>query len=79
MVGYSRLASTDEGRTLARLRALLGDLVEPAIAADHGRIVKRTGEGIAECEHALALDRNLADAHTFIGLPTRGPPPPLRG
>jgi TolB-like protein/class 3 adenylate cyclase/Tfp pilus assembly protein PilF len=29
---------------------------------------KRAEEGIAECEHALALDRNLAPAHTVIGL-----------
>jgi tetratricopeptide (TPR) repeat protein len=29
---------------------------------------KRASEGIAECEHALALDRNLARAHAFIGL-----------
>ena len=29
---------------------------------------KRAAEGIAECEHALALDRNLAEAHSFIGL-----------
>jgi tetratricopeptide (TPR) repeat protein len=28
---------------------------------------KRAAEGIAECEHALALDRNLASAHAFIG------------
>ena len=28
---------------------------------------KRAVEGIAECEHALALDRNFADAHSFIG------------
>jgi tetratricopeptide (TPR) repeat protein len=28
---------------------------------------KRTAEGIAECEHALALDRNLAHAHATIG------------
>ena len=28
---------------------------------------KRAAEGIAECEHALALDRNLADAHAVIG------------
>ena len=28
---------------------------------------KRAAEGIAECEHALALDRNLADAHAIIG------------
>jgi tetratricopeptide (TPR) repeat protein len=29
---------------------------------------KRAAEGIAECEHALALDRNLANAHSAIGL-----------
>jgi tetratricopeptide (TPR) repeat protein len=28
---------------------------------------KRAARGIAECEHALALDRNLADAHAMIG------------
>jgi TolB-like protein/class 3 adenylate cyclase len=28
----------------------------------------RAAKGIAECRHALALDRNLADAHAFIGL-----------
>ena len=28
---------------------------------------KRAAEGIAECEHALALDRNLASAHAIIG------------
>ena len=31
-------------------------------------LTKRAAEGIAECEHALALDRNLADAHAIIGL-----------
>ena len=29
---------------------------------------KRAAEGVAECEHALALDRNLAQAHASIGL-----------
>jgi tetratricopeptide (TPR) repeat protein len=29
---------------------------------------KRAADGIAECEHALALDRNLAAAHSIIGL-----------
>jgi TolB-like protein len=28
---------------------------------------KRAAQGIAECEHALALDRNLAPAHATIG------------
>jgi adenylate cyclase len=46
VVGYSRLAGTDEDRTLARLRGLHSDLIDPAIAAHHGRIVKRTGDGL---------------------------------
>jgi TolB-like protein/class 3 adenylate cyclase len=46
VVGFSRLAAADEDRTLARLRALRSDLIDPAIAAHHGRTVKRTGDGI---------------------------------
>jgi TolB-like protein/class 3 adenylate cyclase/Flp pilus assembly protein TadD len=45
VVGYSRLAGADEERTLARLRGLRSDLIDPAIAAHHGRTVKRTGDG----------------------------------
>src|SRR6202044_1015091 len=45
VVGYSRLAGADEDRTLARLRGLRGDLIDPAIAAHRGRVVKRTGDG----------------------------------
>ena len=46
IVGFSRLAGADEDRTLARLRGLRSDLIDPAIAAHHGRVVKRTGDGI---------------------------------
>ena len=46
VVGYSRLAGADEERTLSRLRGLRSDLIDPAIAAHRGRIVKRTGDGI---------------------------------
>ena len=45
VVGYSRLAGSDEDRTLSRLRGLRSDLIDPAIAAHHGRVVKRTGDG----------------------------------
>jgi adenylate cyclase len=45
VVGYSRLAAADEDRTLARLRALRSDLIDPTISVHHGRIVKRTGDG----------------------------------
>jgi adenylate cyclase len=45
VVGYSRLAGSDEERTLARLRALRSDLIDPTIAVHNGRVVKRTGDG----------------------------------
>jgi TolB-like protein len=65
VVGYSRLASADEERTLARLRALLGDLIEPAIAAHHGRIVKRTGDGfIAEFRSVVDAARCAIEVQT---------------
>src|SRR5215468_4337983 len=46
VAGYSRLTAADEERTLARLRALRSDLFDPTIALHHGRVVKRTGDGI---------------------------------
>ena len=45
VVGYSRLAGADKDRTLARLRTLRSDLIDPTIAVHHGRIIKRTGDG----------------------------------
>src|SRR3954451_20768743 len=56
VVGYSRLAGTDEDRILARLRALRSDLIDPTIAVHHGRVVKRTGDG------ALVEFRRVVDA-----------------
>ncbi len=46
IAGYSRLVGADEDRTLARLRVLRSDLIDPAISVHHGRVVKRTGDGI---------------------------------
>ena len=45
VVGFSRLAGADEDRTLARLRALRSDLIDPTIAVHNGRVFKRTGDG----------------------------------
>jgi adenylate cyclase len=45
VAGYSRLARADEDRTLARLRTLRSDLIDPIISVHHGRVVKRTGDG----------------------------------
>ena len=46
VVGFSRLAGADEDRTLARLRALRSDLIDPTVAIHNGRVFKRTGDGI---------------------------------
>src|ERR1700758_3284139 len=56
VVGYSKLTAIDEDRTLARLRALRSDLIDPTIALHHGRIVKRTGDG------ALVEFRSVVEA-----------------
>ena len=46
VVGDSRLAGVDEESMLARLRVLRSDLIDPAIAAHRGLVVKRTGDGL---------------------------------
>ena len=56
VVGFSRLTGADEDRTLARLRALRSDLIDPTIAVHNGRVFKRTGDG------ALAEFRSVVDA-----------------
>jgi adenylate cyclase len=56
VVGYSRLAGRDEELTLARLRALRSDLIDPIIAVHHGRVVKHTGDG------AIVEFRSVVDA-----------------
>ena len=56
VVGYSRLVGADEDRTLARLRALRSDMIDPIIAVHHGRVVKRTGDG------AIVEFRSVIDA-----------------
>ena len=56
VVGYSRLAGADEDRTLARLRAVRSDLIDPTIALHHGRVVKLAGDG------ALVEFRSVVDA-----------------
>ena len=56
VVGFSRMASADEDRTLARLRALRVDLIDPAIVGQNGHVFKRTGDG------ALVEFRSVVEA-----------------
>jgi adenylate cyclase len=55
VVGYSRLIGADEQGTLNRLRALRAEVIDPKIAAHHGRLVKTTGDGLL-IEFASVVD-----------------------
>jgi class 3 adenylate cyclase len=55
VVGYSRLMEIDEAGTLVRLKLLRREIVDPAIAAHAGRMVKLMGDG-ALVEFASAVD-----------------------
>jgi adenylate cyclase len=46
VVGYSRMIGADETGTLARLRTLRREVVEPLVAESGGRVFKTTGDGL---------------------------------
>jgi adenylate cyclase len=46
VVGYSRLMEVDEAGTLARLKTIRLELIDPAIVKCKGRVIKTTGDGI---------------------------------
>ena len=79
VVGYSRLAGSDEDRILARLRALRSDLIDPIIAVHNGRVVKRTGDG-AIVEFRSVVDAVRCAIEVQIGMVERnaGLPPERR-
>jgi adenylate cyclase len=79
VVGYSRLAGWDEDRTLARLRALRGDLIDPAIEANHGRVVKQTGDGVLiEFRSVVDAVRCAIEVQTGVVERNAGLPPERR-
>jgi adenylate cyclase len=45
VVGFSALMSQDEEGTLARIKSLRRELIEPMVHAHYGRVVKTTGDG----------------------------------
>jgi adenylate cyclase len=55
VAGYSRLMGTDEIGTLQALKAHRKELIDPAITAHRGRIVKTTGDGML-VEFASVID-----------------------
>lgn len=79
IVGFSRLAGIDEERTLARLRALRGDFVDPAVAAHYGRIAKGTGDGsIVEFRSGVDAARCAIEVQNGLVERNAGAPPKKR-
>jgi TolB-like protein len=70
VAGYSRLTGADEEGTIARLRALRRELIDPTIAAHRGRIVKSTGDGIL-IEFASVVDAVRCAVEVQRGIATR--------
>lgn len=75
VVGYSRLMGVDEAGTLAAMRTLRKNTVEPLIASHRGRIVKLMGDGMlvefasvvdaVECALAWQRERRAAEDQTL--------------
>src|SRR6516162_9926616 len=55
VAGYSRLIGADETGMLGRLRTIRTELIDPAIAAHNGRLVKTTGDGFL-VEYSSVVD-----------------------
>jgi adenylate cyclase len=75
VAGYSRLMGADEEGTHERLRAHLGQLVNPKIAEHRGRIVKNTGDGFL-AEFASVVDAVRCAMEVQRGMIDREPEVP---
>jgi adenylate cyclase len=79
VAGYSRLMERDEVATMAALKTQMSEVIVPAIAELHGRIVKTMGDGfIAEFRSvvdavgsAAAIQRRLAVRNAEAALDKR--------
>src|ERR1044071_9857041 len=79
IAGYSRLIGTDEEGTLSRIRSIRAEVLDPAIAAHRGRLVKTTGDGLL-VEFGSVVDalRCAAEVQETIGKRAAGIPPSER-
>src|ERR1700726_5030163 len=75
VAGYSRLMGADEEGTHERLRAHLGELVNPKISQHRGRIVKNTGDGLL-AEFASVVDAVRCSVEIQRGMIDREPEAP---
>jgi adenylate cyclase len=75
VAGYSRLIGADEEGTLARLKALRAEVIDPKIAEHKGRIVKTTGDGVL-VEFASVVDALRCAADVQMALAETNAPVP---
>ena len=68
VVGYLKLVARDEAGTLAQLRALQTEVIEPAIGKHAGRLFKAVGDGFL-VEFASAVQ--AVEQHGQSNKPTR--------
>ena len=69
VVGYSRLMRSDESATLSGLKEVRRKVIDPALAARGGRIVKSTGDGLlVEFASALEATKAALDFQTNLSL-----------
>src|SRR5208337_3051232 len=75
VAGYSRLMGADEEGTHKRLRAHLGQLIDPKIWEHRGRTVKNTGDGLL-AEFASVVDAMRCATEVQRGMIDREPEVP---
>jgi adenylate cyclase len=78
VAGYSRLIGVDEEGTLHRLRSLRDEVIDPAIAAHRGRLVKTTGDGLL-VEFASVVDALRCAVEVQREITSRGEGSPTDG
>ena len=76
VAGYSRLIGADEGGTLTRLKAIRTELIDPTIAAHHGRLVKTTGDGLL-VEFSSVVDALRCATEVQAGMADRNATTPV--
>src|SRR5262245_33699452 len=76
VAGYSRLIGADEEGTLARLKTIRAELIDPTIAAHRVRTVKTPGDGLL-AEFASTVDARCCASEIQAGMADRnaGVPP----
>jgi adenylate cyclase len=72
--GYVRLMGRDEAGTLAALKSHRAELIDPKVAAHHGRLVKLMGDGalvefasvVDAVQCAVEIQRGMAERNTRV-------------